>query len=204
MKFHEIADLFPLLQGEDFDTLCQDIAQNGLLEPIWLHPDGSIIDGRNRYLACREIGVEPRFRTWDKGGSLASFVLSFNLYRRHLTSGQRAALAVEIEPFYAEENGRDKGGRPNELNKRNMLPGKPVEFSPPVFPEADKAKSRDQAAQATGTNGRYVSDAKKIKRDDPRVFEQIKSGELNINQANWLASCCRSWGVKTGQARVTN
>ncbi len=33
-EFHEVANLFPLLQGDEFDNLCQDIARNGLLEPI--------------------------------------------------------------------------------------------------------------------------------------------------------------------------
>jgi len=51
MEFHEIANIFPLMQGADFDDLCQDIAANGLIEPIWTH-DGMIIDGRNRYRAC--------------------------------------------------------------------------------------------------------------------------------------------------------
>ena len=50
-QFHPIANLFPLMSAEEFDNLRNDIEANGLHEPIWLHPDGSIIDGRNRYMA---------------------------------------------------------------------------------------------------------------------------------------------------------
>ena len=57
--FHPVAELFPLLGGNEFDGLVKDVREHGLREPIWLHQDGRIIDGRNRYLACLEAGIEP-------------------------------------------------------------------------------------------------------------------------------------------------
>ena len=95
-EFHEVANIFPMMQGEEFNALKADIAANGLREPIWLHPDGRIIDGRNRYLACCELGMEPECRTWDGAGSLVAFVVSLNLHRRHLTESQRAMIAAKL------------------------------------------------------------------------------------------------------------
>jgi hypothetical protein len=72
-----------------------------------------IIDGRNRYRACRELGIEPKIQIWDGKGSLVEFVVSLNLHRRHLDSGQRAAVAVEILPLLeaeAKERQRAAGG----------------------------------------------------------------------------------------------
>ena len=57
MKFHEYAGLFPLLTGEEFDALVADIEKNGLIEPVWLY-EGKILDGRNRYRACLDLGTE--------------------------------------------------------------------------------------------------------------------------------------------------
>ncbi len=85
-----------MLTGAEFDALVRDIVANGLLEPITLHTDGSILDGRNRYRACIEARVEPAFVTWDGPPNPVAFVISKNLARRHLTTKQRAALAAEM------------------------------------------------------------------------------------------------------------
>lgn len=86
---HPVADLFPLLPADELAALAEDIKANGQREPIWLH-DGKIVDGRNRYAACRQAGVEPQFREWDGNGSLVGFVVSLNLHRRHLSATRHA------------------------------------------------------------------------------------------------------------------
>jgi ParB-like chromosome segregation protein Spo0J len=96
LPFHPAADRFPLLEGEEFDALVADIAANGLRESILLHPDGSILDGRNRLRACQQAGVAPRFEPWDGQGSEEAVVLSLNLHRRHLTPEQRRAVVLTL------------------------------------------------------------------------------------------------------------
>src|SRR4051812_46078909 len=98
MKVHPISSIFPLLEGQGFQALVEDIRERGLQEQIVLHPDGSILDGRNRHRACQKAGVSPTFRTWSGCGSPIEFVVSMNIRRRHLTASQRAVLALEIEP----------------------------------------------------------------------------------------------------------
>ena len=109
-EFHKVASLFPLLEGKAFKELVEDVKKNGLLEKIWLH-EGKIVDGRNRYNACKEAGAEPSFREWKKKGSLISFVISLNLKRRHLTQSQAACVAVEALPFYEAEAKQRQGTR---------------------------------------------------------------------------------------------
>src|SRR5215468_12031536 len=58
LQFHPLADIFPLLEGVEFDALVADIKANGLYHPIELY-DGMILDGRNRYRAVRALGWHP-------------------------------------------------------------------------------------------------------------------------------------------------
>ena len=64
--------------------------------------EGKILDGRNRYRACIEIEVEPKYRNLDNGDPVA-YVTSMNLKRRHLTTSQLATIAVKLLPLLEEE-----------------------------------------------------------------------------------------------------
>src|SRR5690349_3651612 len=97
IAFHEIANIFPLLQGEELASLVEDIRENGLIEPIWLYED-KILDGRNRYTACCEAGVEPTFREYE-GDDPIGFVISLNIKRRDLTSTAKAIAAYKVLPL---------------------------------------------------------------------------------------------------------
>lgn len=90
--FHPLADLFPLIEGAEFAALVRSIQDNGLREPIILLDD-AILDGRNRYRACREAGVDPRFDIYT-GDDPHAFVADKNIHRRHLNESQRAMIAA--------------------------------------------------------------------------------------------------------------
>ena len=53
-KVHPAASLFPLLEGDEFESLVLSIQTLGLINPIILH-NGMLIDGRNRLRAVEHL-----------------------------------------------------------------------------------------------------------------------------------------------------
>lgn len=187
-QFHPVANLFPLMSADQFADLRNDIEENGQHEPIWLHPDGSIIDGRNRYNACTELGIEPDYRTWDGTGSLVQFVVSLNLHRRHLSAEQRAAVAVRLLPMLEEEARARQiaaGATGGRGNKKNLGQKFDQGFS---VDTTRGPRAAQEAAAMAGTNRQYVSDAKNIATKAPEVFEMMADGTVNMAAAKQLAA----------------
>ena len=173
LQTHPAADLFPLMDGQESDELVQDIKANGLIEPLWVTPDNLLLDGRNRLRACGVACAEVRTRTYD-GPDPIGFAISLNLKRRHLTTGQRAMLAIEVEDLLAKENGR---GRPSADDTED----KKVAELPPI-PKEERL-NRTKAAKTTGTSGRAVAQAKRVKKHAPDLAEKVASGELALDKA---------------------
>jgi hypothetical protein len=98
---------FPPMSDEAFAALVADIRENGLREAIVLY-EGKILDGRNRYRACTEVGIEPITKQWDQRGDALSFVVSKNLHRGHLNESQRGMVAAKIATL---RRGGDRGNQ---------------------------------------------------------------------------------------------
>ena len=155
-NFHEVANIFPMLNESELRELAEDIGKYGLREPIWLYED-KIIDGRNRYRACVLAGIEPEFREWDGKGSLIAFVVSLNLKRRHLDESQRAMVAGRIATLGAH--------RPDK--------------SDPIG-----AVSQPQAAEQLNISRHSVQRARQVlKKGAPELIEAVERGEMAVSRA---------------------
>jgi len=200
-QYHPVANLFPLLSGEEFDALTADIAEHGLRDPICLHTDGSIIDGRNRYRACLAAGVKPDFYTFDgTDAELLPYVLSLNLHRRHLNPTQLGFVGAEVEEYYAvEARKRQLAGLRQSQNDTVLAHGQ----------ERSGGNAQDQAAEAIGTSARGIARAKKLKREAaPEIVSACIDGTLRARDAVEILDlshdeqrqCLRA--VQQGEART--
>jgi hypothetical protein len=109
--FHPLADMFPLMEGEDFDALVADIKANDLRDNMILY-EGKILDGRNRYRACKAAGVEVHYwHFYDLNDRLdpAAYVISANLHRRHLTAEQKREVIAKLLKAQPEKSDRQIG-----------------------------------------------------------------------------------------------
>jgi hypothetical protein len=167
---HPAASLFPLLEGDDYQQLKDDIEKHGLLEPIWLC-DGQILDGRNRFRACEELGIKPEFRSYE-GDSPIEYVWSLNGVRRHLSKSQRAAIAVEMLPHLE-----------TEAKARSAANLKHGDKTPDATETLHRGRSVAIAGEKVGVGSTLISRAKQVKEADPKLFEKVKSGEVQVEPA---------------------
>ena len=179
------------MSDDEFSALVEDIRANGQRQPIYIH-DGKIVDGRNRYRACQKLGIEPDTRAWDGVGSLVSFVVSLNLQRRHLTSSQKAVVAMDVLPMLEAEAKERQGARIDLETSVKKLTD--------VEPRSTRAS--EQAAQMVGTNRQYVSDAKRLSDEAPELLERVRSGELTIPQAKIKQQIAKMVAAREERAKV--
>lgn len=157
-EYHELSNIFPLMQDAEFDALKADIKQNGLIEPIWIDRDGKIIDGRNRHRACIETGVSEKFRTYEKSDVLG-FIIGLNLHRRHLNETQRAVVACNISNL-------KNGQRATFANLQ----------STPV--------TQSKAAEMLNVSPRTVATVKAVEKEAPELLEKMERGEITAHEAS--------------------
>lgn len=156
---HEIARLLPFLSDEELGQLARDIRDEGLLEPIITDAEGRIVDGRNRLVACRLVGVEPAFSAMPEASRAVTVAISRNIMRRHLSTAQRAALAAKLCTL-------KRGGK-----------------QPASSPDA---VSQAEAAALTKVSARSVRAAARVMAADPVLHEYIEKDVLSTHAGEKL------------------
>lgn len=171
VKVHPAAELFPLLQGAEFTELVNDIREHGLREPIVFTPDGQLLDGRNRYRACKKIRNEEPIRRVEHSEAWA-YVISTNMRRRHLTESQRAMIAARI----AE---RAHGHHHPVGLKVSADTSSPSRDLPP-----SKQEAADLLNVSTGSIGR----AKRVLQHGTTALQQaVEAGKVKVTTADRVA-----------------
>lgn len=188
LEYHPLANIFPLMQGEEFAAFVADIKANGQQTPV-LTLDGKIIDGRNTYRACLEIERAAIVEAWTpvNGQTPLKFVVSRNLHRRHLNESQRAMVAANIA---------------NGLHGGERAPGEQVA-------NLQLAPTQSQAAKLVNVSKRSVSDAKKVTAQaDPEVAAAVVAGDVSVSDAAAVSDQPKAKQrkavrkVKTGKAKT--
>jgi len=180
MEYHECADIFPLMDDESLEKLSKDIKINGQLEAIVLY-EGKILDGRNRYLACKKANIEPKYSIMNYNIDPVDFVVSKNLVRRQLTPAQKA----------------ESANRALELKKRlRTIQLESMDFRDNIEKEAIKEsvlkKDKKELAKKHGTTTRAMEQVKEIKEkiekeDDEELeeaFKKAKKDKISLEQVH--------------------
>jgi hypothetical protein len=95
---HPLAKLLPEMSWVEYVSTKDDIRRNGIVDPIVVTSDGLLLDGVHRSRIADELGITPPTLVYV-GSDPLTFVLSKNVFRRHLTTSQRAMFAAKIRRF---------------------------------------------------------------------------------------------------------
>jgi hypothetical protein len=119
-----------------------------------------LVDGRNRYRALVELGIEPKFETkhFENDADLTRYLINANFNRRNLATVQRAFLAARLQEIL----------RPQALE--NATRGGPAKNG--------GGDTRDVAAAQFGVGHTYVDTARKAIEADPKIEALVKDGTI--------------------------
>lgn len=166
-QLHPLCTFFPRMDEVSFAALVADIKANGLNHPITLL-DSMILDGGNRYKACIEAGVMPRFVKYD-GNDPVRFVLSENLERRHLDAGQRAAIVATVTNW---ANAAKQGNATGNNQYQKVESGTNTNFQK----TADRAKE-------SGVSEKTQRKADAVAKANPELAKKVAQGDVSLNEA---------------------
>lgn len=204
IEFHPACLALPKMDAEEYQALRKSIrAGYDARHPVLLY-EGKILDGRHRYLACQEEGVDAQFMNWI-GNDPFDFVKKEHEARRSWRSQEQKALVIgvlidqsaafqaERQRIQAEANRKRAEAAYEQENRGNQYTKTKVEVEPqseatPAKPKRDSSQDKDAKtstakAKTIGVSRAAVERAETIKRADPGLAQKVAQGEISAADA---------------------
>jgi len=204
-ELHDACKVMPKMAAHEFEALKESIAAGwDARYPVVLF-EGKILDGRHRYKAAIEVGVEPTFAEWDGArhdGNPFRFVWQIHDVRRHWVSAVQRQMVWEDTEDHARQWEATRERIREEANAKraeaakgnqNASKSKSENSSTTNSGNTDSKKTGHQKAErakaeAAGTNRGAVQVSAKIKRlceelGMPEVAEAVKQGDMPAHAA---------------------
>lgn len=191
MKYtqHEVGKCYPRQTKEEQQALRESIKQHGLIHEIWLY-EGKILSGWERYLACLDVGVTPRFRDFENTVITApQFVAAENAERRHQSVSSLAASAAMLKQYIQSSVKELQYKKSSETHK----------YRTPSQKDRNNSGAKI-AGKMFGVHHDAVLKAQKVMRVDPSTFQRLHAGEISISEA--YAKVTPGWRDRRLQAKI--
>lgn len=196
-EIHPIAHLMPTMTDEEFRGLVEDIRQNGQRDPIERY-EGKILDGRHRFAACVELDRRPDYINLPPSIDPVAYVISKNVHRRHLSTSQRAMLAVKTAMALKVSAKRAKGKQIDwardlglELEPQ-VVTGEEVReqiLGAKLHPVSMTKSEEANLAKAADVSPRAIRQAQAVaNRGIPDLTKAVESREIKLGRAEAIAA----------------
>lgn len=189
LKNHPAADVWPMMDAKRYDELLADIREHGQREPITLC-DGMVLDGRNRYRACVDIGIDPVTREFS--GDPWSLSWSLNGARRDLEDVRRALIKLrcdeeseKLRSAAIAADGRRKksdAAKSRSRDESGRMKSHPDAAHSDPHVESGKHVARDARAAEAHVSSSTMARAEFIAKR-PEIAEKVVSGEMKPSEA---------------------
>ena len=161
------AEFFDDIQGREYEQFKQSISQDGILSPILVSPDMTVISGHQRLKACKELGIDLvpimiRDDLTDENEKL-KLLLAANFGRTKNDDAKQRKIATEYVALCGQGQ-----GRPSKTGA-----GRPITLS------------QDEIADQLGISTRSLKEMLAIERKlTPEVKAMLDAGIFTKKTAN--------------------
>lgn len=180
LRVHPRADVVPFPDPDTHEQMAADVERRGIVVPLDILADGTVLDGRTRLSIARVLGLaEVPVRVVETADPY-DYMVRAALMRRDLKPSQKAALSLELPEYRAA-----KAKAAERRAEGNALGGKSSVQIRTTSPEPAEAPvhAAAVAAQVAGVSTSYVEKADYVRQRDPDLFEQVKAGEVTVDAA---------------------
>lgn len=179
----EYSALVPEMSASEWQEFIGNVKKFGIRQPITINKDLTILDGRHRVRACKELGIERIAAIVNEmdGQQAIEYVRDTAIERRSLSVEQRLDIIFKCEDLMnglaeeAKKRMAEGGKKGADITNRKKV-GLPSQDDTPK-----KAKTTSDAiAEMVGTSPSSVGRFKKIRKESPKIYDEVVSGEKSI------------------------
>ena len=184
----EYSALVPEMSVSEWKEFIENVKKFGIRQPITINKDLTILDGRHRVRACKELGIEriaAIVNEMDEQQAI-EYVRDTAIERRTLSVEQRLDIIFKCEDLMKglvedAEMRRNKGleeGRKPKVRKDNVSG-----LVTPVPNQKEGKRASEVIGDMVGASYRTVDRLKKVRKESPELYEDVIKGDKAISTA---------------------
>ena len=160
---------FDDIQGDNWQQFLESIQTSGVIEPIVISQNYTIVSGHQRVRACRELGINEihcRIKIYDSEDTILKELLETNLRQRgigNLNPIKFARCITELEKYYGVRQGSENEKGDNKIGEKNNSPHQ---------------KLQTDIANEIGLDKTQLRNYKKLLTLIPELQTLIETGEM--------------------------
>jgi ParB-like chromosome segregation protein Spo0J len=183
---HSAASVFPLMEGDTFQSLVDSIAVHGVQNPIVSYK-GEVLDGRNRLRAVMKLRdeghkVDLPCVEWDSkcGLSAIEWITAQNLDRRHLRDEARAMIGARLARMLKAEAKKVK--QASQFNSETGKAAAAKKATPAATADSPSPQKRDRRKSEERTTAAQAAKRMKVSTHKMKqamaVDKAVEAGEV--------------------------